>query len=756
MSDIRLSDIGSRGNKDQNVSSHFMEETKFTDHPTDFELAVSPANRHSNNNNHHSSDRPPLLYDRKPQEEALHAAYQRSKDNAQVALITGPSGTGKTVLANILGERVEADGGFLFKGKFDQRQYVESRSPVLRAFQPFARRILAHGPQVAQQVKESIRGALNEPEIDILLELIPELMELLALERFQESTSSSLNYYSSSDNNDSEADGSDMDLAEIKHGCVVSIYRRFLQAIVTPERPIVLFLDDLQWADSITLDLMMARLKDPAGTELPVGGFLLLGTCRGNEVSINDGLAVVLRALEDVGTPITDIQVDNLGMDAVEVMVSDLLQLPREECLQLVEIVYKKTSGNPFFVIQYMQSLQQGGILFQSTKVTQNIVNGSSKTMPASKWDWKEEELMNTLMNGNDDDHLITQLLTRKIESLPSDVLQIVKAASCLGADFSYKLLCHSGVLDASQVPGALKVAEEHGLIVYDSNTGSGHFAHDRFQEAAYSLIPDDEKPAFHLNIGRTLRSQLHPLYIKKHFSTILNQIRFGIGLMENDEKEEVAFLCLRASRKAGKRSSFASGSEYAEIGLQLLSNRSWRDQYSLTLDLHNSATELAYCTGKHERVHELVKSILGNARTSDDKLHAHLCKIVSLQAIQQTGAAISYCIEVLRRCGQPFPRTPKKGRILLDLFKTRRKLSQLTDDDIMNLPPLDDPKISSVMVFIHQLFPLVQAEQFEYSPIIAFRLVHLTLKHGLSSISESSTRKRSPYFPFSVFPSQI
>lgn len=453
-------------------------------------------------------------------------------------------------------------------------------------------------------------------------------------------------------------------------------------------------------------------------------GFLFLATCRGNEVSVQDQLSAVLRGLKDKGTPITDIKVDNLSFDAQADMISNVLHLPRAECLPLVEVVYNQTHGNAFFSVQLLRSLEEEGILYKD----------SSR---GGKWTWKAEELMVSL-EGTGNDDLIVQLLANKMKELPPDVLEVIKAASCLGNDFTEEVLCSCGVAVSSQVLLALEVADEQGVIVYDFDAGKGQFSHDKWKEAAYSLIPDEQKASFHLQIARTLRQQLTPHASKKYVAVIISQVAAGVDdLTDPTEREKSASICLKAARKAGKVASFTSASEYAELGIRLLERRHWRDQYNLSLGLFNSAAELSYCCGRHERVHELVKEILENARSSDDKLQAHITKIMTLAAQTEARAAIAYCIEVLRRLGQPFPRTPRLSRIVMEYVKTKQKLAGISDDDVMNLPPLTDPKTTTAMTFIQQLFPLVQQERYEYSPLIAFRLVHLTLKHGLSSISK-------------------
>lgn len=296
------------------------------------------------------------------------------------------------------------------------------------------------------------------------------------------------------------------------------------------------------------------------------------------------------------------------------------------------------------------------------------------------------------------------QLVGLSLRGLSAEVIEVIKVVACLGGEFTEEMFVHSGATADSinQVQSALEIAEEQGLMIYNRESRTGRFSHDKFQESAYALIPEDQKAAFHLQLGRSLRNQLPLNTIRKDFSLVINQIKLGLSQMDDlDEKERYAQLCLKAARKAGKASFFASASEYAEIGILLL-----------------------------------VKEVIGNTTSLEDQLQAHVSKITSLAAIDERSAVIAYCIEVLRRLGQPFPRKTNNKRIMWDYLATQRKLSNLSDDDIMTLPELKDPTISAATVFIQQLIPLVQQQQFQYSPIIAFRLVHLTLLHGLSSAS--------------------
>ena len=269
---------------------------------------------------------------------------------------------------------------------------------------------------------------------------------------------------------------------------------------------------------------------------------------------------------------ITDIQVGNLSLDAITGMISDLLYLPQMQCAPLATVIYNQTQGNALFTIQFLRSLEENGTLYMD----------ESK---GGVWAWKPEALI-VAMEGTGSDELMVQLLANKLKDLPSFALDVVKVASCLSNSFSREILCNSGVTsEASQVEAAIDVADEHGVFEYDFDSDLGRFSHDKFKEAAYSLIPDTEKSRVHLNIAQSLKRQLTPNASKRYVAVILNQISAGIDeLKDPAEREQWACICLKACRKAGKAASFVAAREYVELGIRLLERRHWRDQYHLSL----------------------------------------------------------------------------------------------------------------------------------------------------------------------------
>ena len=669
------------------------------------------------------------LYDREEQAGALKEVYQQCIDtaNSAVVVITGGSGTGKTALAtSTLIPLVEEAEGYFMTGKFEERQCKTihaSASPCFRAFRGLASCIKARGRAYAEMIRENLDQKLGQ-DIDVLLEMIPELSLLWGVPM------------NASVGNDLDSSASDHSLSttakvpnhyENTGVSMLSIYRRFVQTIIAAsEKPLVLHLDDLQWADewSWSLILAAARINAP--------GFLLVASCR------DSGKDQVLNCLQEA----TEIHVDLWTKEGLNEMISQRMEQPLEDCTKLAETVFALTKGSPFFSCQYLRQLQEKESIASSSQEEDEDEEEGENDIPSStvlpKTSSTFQRLTLERQVSTPQEQMLLEIVANQILHLSPETVETLKAASCLGGNFNPTLL-EAITGHALLEDDLLARAQQKGLIKQDSSMSHHSFTHDKVLEAAYSLIPKQERPQYHLNIARRLRHELPSEILRKNVAIILHQVQFGLDLVQDPtEREEWAHLALRVSRKACQVCSFASALEHAELGLKLLQERThWRDQYELTLSMYNAAVDAAHCSGKHERLEQLTEEICRNARSFDDTLQAHNAKLLSLQGQTRTKEGIKHCKFVLKELGEPFPRKASGPRILMELLQTRWALHNMSDDDIMSLRTLTDPIISAKMLLIHQLFPLVQEEHFEYSPLIAFRLVKLTLRYGLGSISK-------------------
>ena len=706
---------------DQKARAHI---SKILRHPEDYSTkgiyAATSSDGENDEKKLDSSGRPPLhassssnnldwsnlatkLYEREDHVAKLREAFERSltTNQAELVLICGPSGSGKSELARSMENFVSSDGGFLLWGKFEElRQKDKTYSAFFSAIRQLVRLLQWKDQSWVEGLSKKVHASVGS-EVNLLVEAMPYLSKLLNMQIETE---------------DSERKGTEMSKERF-----VTAFRRFIRAIFDPEHPIILVLDDLQWADEGSLDLLHSLVSPEFGESY---GLLVAGTCRGNEVSLNHPLSLHLRSLESKGVCITNIEVANLSAASLTEMMVDA-GLPADQSSTLAEAVHCQTRGNAFFSTQFLQSLQDEGLLKRESS--------------DAEWEWDEEE-MELSSRSAGYEYQIVRLLTKKMMEFPPEVQEVLRVAACIGSELRESLLVQAMTgIASTTVLLALSIAEERHVIKYNFDVGAGYFTHDKFHEAALALIPEDQRGAFQLRIGRTLRSQLSEKEFNDNLLLIASLMAQGMYQVESeDEREKLARLCLAAARKAGKSSAFFSAIQYTNYGMALLTRRHWRDQYELSLLLYSLGAELAYCNGEHETVRQLSQAVFDNARNPDDKIQAYTSVILSLDSLMEFEKATEICLEILEQHGEHFPKKVGKLGVLVDFWKTRRFLAGKTANDILSLPPMRDANALISMSIIHLLYPIVLLNNFTLSPLTAFRLVRLTLQHGLSSMSKS------------------
>ena len=672
------------------------------------------------------------LYDRENQLNSLRKAYKRRKTAArnglpEIVLITGQSGTGKSALAYSLRETVQGDGGFFIHGKFDQlRQPSRPFATLADAFQRLVQLIERRGDTDVEAIREEARTAVG-PEAALLTETFPCLRELLDVKKKSAKQSDAI----------SES-GAISDQKQI-----ALVFRRFIKAIASPDRPLVLFIDDLQWADTASLDLLRSLWKGSTATctrtqeiqqqqdqNTDIPGLMLLFTARGHEIAFDSYLSKLLRIMEDNGTgTITEIQVGNLRKKALRDMLSDILGVPTQDCTSLAEIVYQRSNkGQIFHAMRYLEKLQEDGYLVHDED--------------SGVWSWNEEKITRITKEESSIDDLtndsLAMLLEQKTKQMPPPTQDILKVASCLGGEFSLDILCKAANLPLLGGIDAFKVGCELGFVAFKSNKKSGYFIHDKFQEAAYAMIPDQLKPAFQLQVARNLGANLTQEEFESNLLLIVNLGIFGSEVIDADEcRLKLSELCLTAGRKAARSSAFSTAVHYFETGIKMLKGNYWETHYQLSLELHTAASEMAYCMGNHQKVDVFSFEIDRNALCLNDKLAAKSTQIMSMFSMERYEEALQLGFGVSKDLGEKFPSKVGTFGLFMDFMKTKRVLKGKTDADILSLLPMTDTGAIAVMSIIHLLYGLLVRSKFELAPLIGFRMVRLTMRYGLSPISK-------------------
>jgi predicted ATPase len=483
----------------------------------------------------------------------------------------------------------------------------------------------------------------------------------------------------------------------------------FLRGVSSPEHPLVLFLDDMHWADEASLDLLESLLSDGEND-----GIMFLGTYRDEGDASSKRLKAMLSKLDKSKVTTTNIELDPFGEEAVNSMLAELLMFDLDETKPLSSVICNQTKGNIFFIWEYLRSLNDTGMLEFDKKKDQ--------------WNWDTQEIRVDFVSN------IKDLIRAKFALLPAKAQETLKLASCLGSRIDEDAL---RCLMDEPIFSYLQLAESKGLIEIDFIRGGYTFSHDGIQEATYHLIPESERMAFHLDIGRKLWKSFDVKELDGVVFAIVGQLMVGSGLITSKkEKSAVAALCLRAGERSVQLSNYQTANIYLVHGLSLLGTKCWQEDYLLSLGLYNAASEVAYCTSNFESVNMLVEEILAHAKCFEDTLRGRATKVYWLGSSGKVKEAAATGLEILEKLGETFPKTPTMPDVDVALKRLQKKLKGRSDESLLRLPYMMDPKKLAAMQMMNLTYLYAFMGDQELALLLGFRMVSLSLDHGLSTES--------------------
>jgi predicted ATPase len=673
----------------------------------------------------------------------------REGGGGELVLVTGPSGCGKTCLVEsvVRSTLMRVDGrnedddedcsrasgrhnsntsngkdstdtsGVLICGKFDQLERREQYYAIVQALTEYAL-ILLRGSSASTLRK--MRSAMKAQEtVRIVAELVPELQPLLDFDDASDDEGCQQTAYANPHNEaalhrrtatKSSPEGGTLARERLQLGL-----RRFFSTTCSSATPVVLFLDDLQWAEPASLDLLASLFTDR------IPGLVLIGACRDNEVDPASYLCVILRELESRNVRITQVIVSNVGESAIVSALGDSFGAGSAKAAALARILYEHTAGNMFFVTQLVRYLVGEGVIYKP------------RDSKSGLWSYASEESIRTAIRAATDEVELMAIVIQKQDPKVRDVLMV---ASCLGAEFSEFVLRAAVTFDVAE---SLHMAEQMAFLkrsAHDRHTW--RFVHDRIQESAYTLIPIYEREQVHLRIGRNLWTSLAEPELDAHAHVVVKQLRLGVRLITApSERELLATLLLRAGEMAARASAHVTAQEYVTLGITLLESRHWRDQYSLSLALHDAAAEIEYCLANFERTDALFGEIMTHARSAKDMIRSRMARVLSLGSRNKLDEAIEVGLETLKNIfGERLPSQPSAFAMLVELKKTRRLLRGHSDDSLMSLPSMTDfQTLASIRIMSILIMYAVLARP-KLAPVLAMRIVQHSIRRGLCGMS--------------------
>ena len=669
---------------------------------------------------------PQKLYGREGEVTALMNAFERtSKGASEMMLVSGYSGIGKTSVVNEVHKPIVAKRGYFITGKFDQFKRDIPYAALIQAFQELIQQLLTESSEKIAIWRAKLEEAIGSngrvitdviPEVKLVVGEQPEV-PLLGLTESQ-------NRFN-------------------------RVFKQFLSVFTKPEHPLVIFLDDLQWADLASLKWIELLITDPESQYL-----LLIAAYRDNEVTPTHPLMLTVEEIQKADAKVNNIILQPLEIWSVTQLVADTLN-GAENSRELAELLFNRTQGNPFFITQLFQTLYSGQLLsfdFAADCWTWDI----------KQWDIKQIEALG-INNSN-----VVELVARTINQLPQVTQQALKLAACIGNQFTLDVLAIVSEEMPSSTANKLWSALQSGLILPLSNdykiplvfeegdwqfeaeqssvpNGSASafsaatltltqppisykFLHDRVQQAAYSLIPSDRKKATHWKIGQLLLEKTDKLSLEDNIFDILNQLNVGLEFITSEfEKEELAKLNLMAGRKAKAAMAYEPAARYLNAGLELLAETAWESHYDLAIALHVEAVESEYLRTNFERAAWLAEIVLERARTLLEKVRIYELQIQFYNAQNQMLKALDTGRQVLALLGVSLSSIPSDGHLQVEL-------PELTN--LENLPVMKDPYKLAAMRILKAISSSVFIAKPELLPQVILTMVNLCIEHGYSALA--------------------
>ncbi|MEG4584344.1 AAA family ATPase [Microcoleus sp. MOSTC5] len=659
---------------------------------------------------------PDKLYGRETEVKTLLQAFERVSQGAtEMMLVAGFSGIGKTAVVNEVHKPIVRQRGYFIKGKYDQFQRNIPFSAFVQAFRDLIGQLLTESDLQLEQWKSQILSAVGENG-QVIIEVIPELEIIIGQQppATELSGSAAQNRFN-------------------------LLFQKFTQVFTSAEHPLVMFLDDLQWADSASLKLMELLIAE-------TGHLLLIGAYRDNEVNPAHPLILTLSEIQKNQATINTITLAPLSQVKVNQLVADTLKSPETLALPLSQLISQKTQGNPFFATQFLKALHQDRLI-QFTPPTPPYQGGVTGG-------WQCDIAQVTTQAVTDDVVAFMAVQLRKLPQLTQNVLQL---AACIGNQFDlatlaivseqseietaadlWKALQEGLILPLSDVYKFYQREENERLVVSNQNTSQQiakyRFLHDRVQQAAYSLIPSHQKTATHLKIGQLLEQNLSELELEEKLFDIVGHLNQGIELItQPQQREALAQLNLKAGQKARNSTAYSAARVYLQTGIELLTANCWQDRYELTLNLHVAATEAAYLNADFDGMEKIAALVLQKAETILDKIKIYQIQIVAQTAQGKMLEAIAVGRDALLQLGVELPIAPDEAKIAKALQTVASLQGDRGIEELVDLPVMSDRQTQAAMQLLGLLFSSILPAMPGLLPILSATMVSLSLQFGNS-----------------------
>jgi predicted ATPase len=629
---------------------------------------------------------PQKFYGREKEIAALLDTFERvaSTGAPELILVSGYSGIGKSSLVYELQKPIVRKRGFFASGKFDQYERDIPYSTVVQAMTGLVHEILTGTDERIAAWRTQLLGALGVNG-QLILDVIPAV-ELVIGEQPPVPA---------------------LPPPETRNRFHL-VFRRFIGVFAQQEHPLTLFLDDLQWADSASFELLGDLTTHPEMRHL-----LVIGAFRDNEVTPSHPLLLTLDQMRKEGARVSNIVLDPLSQEQLSTLVSDTLHCSREGAEPLSRLVHEKTAGNPFFVIQFLTALHE-----------EHLIGFDVLT---EAWRWDVAKIREKGFTDN-----IVDLMIGKVARLPESTQEALKQLACLGSAAEISVLASALCRSEEETHAAFSAAVRAGLAL--RLDGTYKFLHDRVEEAAYSMIPEDLRAQEHLRIGRLLLSRLPEEALAEWAFQVASQLNQGVTLITDPREKETLFrLNFQAGRKAKTSIAYASARRYLAQAVALLPEDAWSARYEDTFALYLELSECEVLVGEFQSADELFSLILGHARSNDDRAKGYRLRMKLYPVLGRYADGVTLALEALRLFGVTFPESDEEmeAAFAAEHREVSINLRGRRIADLASAPAVIDPDVRAIIGLLVDAIPCVYNARPKMFGLTIIKALNFSLRYG-------------------------
>jgi histidine kinase len=656
---------------------------------------------------------PHKLYGREVETQILIDEFEKAADgHCGLLLVSGYSGIGKSSLIHEIRKPITGKKGYFISGKYNQLERDIPYNGIIQAFRELLRQLLAQPQNILDIWKMRLVNALGSSG-QVIVDIVPELEQIIG----------------------PQPPVAGLNPLEAKNRFQM-IFREFINVFAAREYPLVIFLDDLQWCDISTLDLLKYTLQTINDKYI-----LFIGAYRENEVTAGHPLFQLIEELEkgvkESTLRIRQIYLKPLEFSETNQLIADTFRNTPDMTEPLADIIYQKTRGNPFFISRLLYSLYVQGIF--------------SFLVEKGQWTYDLEKAKDVDISDN-----VIDLLVKSLESLPAGTIYILKLAACIGTQFDLAPITLISKKTVAELGKDLWIAIEKEIVLPLNNNYRSIktvksdllpkniemrfcFAHDRIRQSVYSLISKDEKNGIHLSIGREYLKTFRERNRTGTIFDLVNHLNIGSCLIvEKNERVELADLNTIAGDKAKNTTAFAVALNYFEIARSLLSEKEWAETPEKRFNLLLEQATAALLSGDLQRADSACEYLATIAKSNLEKGALTNIKVLLLTFQAKLVETVNEIRKTLILFNISLPESKDEIELKMHagVVRMQRFLSNTPVEEIVNLPVMKDQEKLMAMQLLFQVIPSVRQVNPSLYFLVSLKMFELTFTYGISPLS--------------------